>query len=81
MRDAVAGGDADSAGACDVHYDGLRESERVPIHPRDESGGAQHRDNETEEEIMRYPVKQNEQGVDTEDRIQMLKSIYPTIKK
>lgn len=37
------------------------------------------RDNETEEVIKSFPIPQNEDGVDVEDRILLLKRIVPTL--
>ena len=38
------------------------------------------KDNETEEEVNRITILQNSDGVDIENRIEKLISVYPTIK-
>ena len=39
------------------------------------------KDNETEEEVDRIVISQNADGVDIENRIEKLISIYPSLKK
>ena len=38
------------------------------------------KDNESEEELERIEIEQNESGIDTENRIEKLKKCYDSIK-